>query len=219
MKKQKPIAVVVVLVAAVVFSVLAGGLISAQVAIPIPIGPSGRGGGGMAPAPDGSSGGGGRDVIPEFYVQPYTLPKVIRVNIVDFDFEGKKDIIQGDYLIDGKVVNSAGEIIAFGRTPHSRFIEPPWIDLVIRKNVPESGDKVVITLYAYRHLDDEVIDINSSSAWDINPLSPKGRALSIDYAVGDEQAGQSSGYNDHWRPRRNIMESDGKIHYKIETIG
>lgn len=183
-------------VAILVFSVFLG-LITAQPPIVIP-----------PTAPPTASG-------------PYLQPMVIRVNIVEF-YADDPIIGEGDYVIDGIVKDENGNTLAVGRPPYTRFIPLEWMDLVIRKDIPERGDKVFITLYPHTHSSDRMIDINSSTVWGVPPKDiwgTEGRALTIEYVIGDVTEGWGNGYDDHWRPKHNLIELDGKLHYTVETIG
>lgn len=176
-----------------VFSVLIGGLITAQPPI----------------------------VIPPSAPEPYQQPMVIRVNIVEF-YADDPLIGEGDYVIDGIVKDENGNTLAVGRPPYTRYLKLEWMDLVIRKNIPERGDKVFITLYPHTHSSDRMIDINSSTVWWVPPKDiwgTEGRALTIEYVIGDVMEGWGDGYDDHWRPKHNLIELDGKLHYIVETIG
>lgn len=148
-------------------------------------------------------------------------PVVIRVNFIEF-YADDPLIGQGDYVIDGIVKDEKGNTLAVGRPPYTRYIPLEWMDLVIRKNIPERGDRVFITLYPHTHSADRMIDINSSTVWWVHPCDlwkTEGRALTIEYIIGDVTEGWDDGYDDYRRPRHNLIELDGKVHYEVETIG
>ena len=148
-------------------------------------------------------------------------PVVIRVNFIEF-YADDPVIGEGDYVIDGIVKDENGKTLAVGRPPYTRYIPLEWMDLVIRKDIPERGDKVFITLYPHTHSTDRMIDINPETDWRVRPgdiWGTEGRALTIEYVIGDVTEGWGDGYDDHRRPLHNLIELDGKVHYEVETIG
>ena len=148
-------------------------------------------------------------------------PVVIRVNFIEF-YADDPVIGEGDYVIDGIIKDENGNTLAVGRPPYTRYIPLEWMDFVIRKDISKRGDRVFITLYPHTHSADRMIDINSSTVWGVHPRdlwNTEGRALTIEYVIGDVTEGWGDGYNDYRRPLHNLIELDGKVHYEIETIG
>ena len=118
-------------------------------------------------------------------------PMVIRVNFLEF-YADKPIIGEGDYVIDGIVKDENGKTLVVGRPPYTRYIPLEWMDLVIRKDIPEKGDKVFITLYLHTHSADRMVDINPSTVWWVPPRDiweTEGRALTIEYVIGDVTEG------------------------------
>ena len=151
----------------------------------------------------------------------YQQPMVIRVNFLEFHADAPL-IAEGDYVIDGIVKDENGKTLAVGRPPYTRYIPLEWMDLVIRKDIPKRGDRVFITLYPHTHSTDRMIDINPETDWRVRPgdiWGTEGRALTIEYVIGDVTEGWGDGYDDHRRPLHNLIELDGKVHYEVETIG
>jgi len=140
---------------------------------------------------------------------------VIRVNFIRFE---PHDHIVGDwtddYLIDIGIF--LGDVIlAQGRTGHSRFIKPEYLDLVIRNGSKFVGSQVTIKIYAYWHLDDMVIDIDPDPAHGrTSGTNPSGGYLTLTYTIGATLTGAVDGNDDDYI----LDQYDAYFEYKIETL-
>ena len=134
----------------------------------------------------------------------------IRVNFVSFVPD---NVPPGgeDYLIDCEAVGT--DIYAQARTGHSRFIEPTYLDLVIPDGVQFMGDQVTISIYAYWHLDDMVIDIDPVDGPTIG-TDPTGGYLSLTYTIGTVLQGAVDGNDD----LRLLDLYDAYFEYEVETM-
>jgi len=111
-----------------------------------------------------------------------------------------------DYLFDVKLSWGPGiESYVYGRTGHSRFVAPNYIDLSANRTL--MGSTVEITIYAYWHADDILIDINGDTA-DYH--------LVRTYQIGTIFQETVNGNNDN----RGILLDpyDAIMTYKIETL-
>ncbi|MGQ9469527.1 MAG: hypothetical protein ACUVTD_06870 [Nitrososphaerales archaeon] len=92
--------------------------------------------------------------------------RTITVRIWFLSFDPDRIPVNGeDYLIDVKLENPAISGISsyvYERTGHSRFVAPNYLDLSVDSTW--MGATVKITIFAYWHLDDILIDINPNSA-------------------------------------------------------
>jgi len=142
-------------------------------------------------------------------------PLVIRIWFLSIEPDNVP-VTGKDYLFDVKLSWGLGiESYVYGRTGHSRFIAPNYLDLSVNRTL--MGKAAEITIYAYWHIDDLVIDIDpdpvhSSS---IDPRDPSGRYLTLTYTIGATPLqGTVDGNADG-----HILDSyDAKLTYKIETL-
>ena len=134
----------------------------------------------------------------------------IRVNFVSFVPD---NVPPGgeDYLIDCEAVGT--DIYAQARTGHSRFIEPRYLDLVVPNGVQFIGDQITISIYAYWHLNDMVIDIDPVGGPTIG-TDPTGGYLSLTYTIGTILQGAVDGNDD----LRLLDLYDAYFEYEVETI-
>jgi len=150
--------------------------------------------------------------------QAPTSPVVIRVNFIDFTYTMPSGRTPGPlfrwWYMDSRVFNERGEKIALGRSAVFCTDEKNvWQDLVIRKNIPKRGDKVTIRLDARTYASGTYIDLSPEEPLLKSLDDPTGRRLTIEYVVGEEQEGWARG------GERVLMDWDGNLHYKVETIG
>ena len=136
----------------------------------------------------------------------------IRVNFLSF-VPDKNPPGGEDYLFDGEAVGT--DIYAQARTGHSRFVEPRYLDLVVPNGVQFIGDQVTISIYAYWHLDDMVIDIDPDPANGRTiGTDPAGGYLTLTYTIGTILQGAVDGNDDAY-----ILDLyDAYFEYEIETI-
>ncbi len=118
-----------------------------------------------------------------------------------------------DFLIDCEAVGT--DIYAQARTGHSRFIEPTYLDLVVPDGVQFIGDQVAISIYAYWHLDDMVIDIDPDPANGRTiGTDPTGGYLTLTYTIGTVLQGAVDGNDDLF-----VLDLyDASFEYMVETI-
>jgi len=137
---------------------------------------------------------------------------VIRINFVTFT---PNAIPPGgeDYLFDAEAVGTS--IYAQDRTGHSRFIEPRYLDLFVQNGTQFIGDQVTISIYAYWHLDDMVIDIDPDPAHGRTiGTDPNGGYLTLTYTIGTVLEGNVDGNDDGY-----ILDLyDAYFDYKVETL-
>ena len=157
-------------------------------------------------------------------IQPTSTPVVapstitIRVNIINFTYNMPSGRSPGPiysrWYMTGTVTNKDGVKIATARSGIFWLSDSKcWLDLVIRKNIPEKGDSVSITLDALTYATGNYIDINPDEPLLKGPYDPTGRRLTISYVVGTEQEGWGIG------GKSVLTDFDGKLYYKIETLG
>lgn len=130
-------------------------------------------------------------------------PLIVRIWFLSFE----PDIIPvtgKDYLFDVKLSWGVGiESYVYGRTGHSRFIAPNYLDLSVGRTL--MGSTVEITIFAYWHADDILIDINGNSA---------DRQLTKTYTMGTVLRETVDGNEDGV-----ILDPyDAVMTYKIETL-
>ena len=136
----------------------------------------------------------------------------IRVNFVSFVPD---NVPPGgeDYLIDCEAVGT--DIYAQARTGHSRFIQPTYLDLVVPDGVQFMGDQVTISIYAYWHLDDMVIDIDPDPANGRTVgTNPAGGYLTLTYTIGTILQGDVDGNDDLYL----LDVYDAYFEYEVETM-
>jgi prefoldin subunit 5 len=124
-----------------------------------------------------------------------------------------------DWLIDIKLENPAISGISsyvYGRTGHSRFVTPNYLDLSVDSTW--MGANVKITIYAYWHLSDQLIDINPNPADGRTYLGatavPDGARLILWYTIGTTTQGSVDGNDDGYL----LDPYDAYLVYKIETL-
>jgi hypothetical protein len=137
----------------------------------------------------------------------------IRINFLNF-IPYRTPPGGNDYLIDAEVQGPG--VYAQARTGHSRFFAPRYLDLTIRNGEQFIGTQVTITIVAYWHLDDYVIDIDPNPAH--GPLAligtnPNGGNLTLRYTIGTVLTGAVDGRSDGY-----IDLYDAYLQYKIETL-
>jgi len=89
-------------------------------------------------------------------------PLVIRIWFLSFEPDNIPATGK-DYLFDVKLSWGLGiESYVYGRTGHSRFVAPNYLDLSVNRTL--MGSTVEITIFAYWHADDILIDINGDTA-------------------------------------------------------
>ncbi len=157
-------------------------------------------------------------------IQPTSMPVVasstitIRVNIIDFTYNMPSGRSPGPvysrWYMTGTVTNEDGVKIATARSGIFWLSDSEcWLDLVIRKDIPERGDNVSITLDALTYATGNYIDINPNEPLLKDPFDSTGRSLIISYVVGTEEDGWGIGGESV------LTDFDGELHYKIETLG
>jgi len=136
---------------------------------------------------------------------------VIRINFVTFTPDAVPPGGE-DYLFDAEAIGT--NIYAQDRTGHSRFIEPKYLDLVIENGTQFIGDQVTISIYAYWHLDDVVIDIDPVQGPTIG-TNPDGGYLTLTYTIGTVLQGSVDGNDDGFV----LLDLyDAYFEYKVETL-
>lgn len=135
----------------------------------------------------------------------------IRVNFLSFVPDNSPPGGE-DYLFDGEAVGT--DIYAQDRTGHSRFIEPRYLDLIVQNGTQFIGDQVTISIYAYWHLDDVVIDIDPIEGPTIG-TNPDGGYLTLTYTIGTVLQGSVDGNDDGFV----LLDLyDAYFEYKVETL-
>lgn len=121
-----------------------------------------------------------------------------------------------DYLFDAEVQGPG--VYALARTGHSRFFAPRYLDLVIPDGEQFIGTQVTITIVAYWHLSDQVIDIDPNPAHGRVALIPgtnaNGGNLTLTYTIGKVLTGTVDGRSDGYLTDL----YDAYLQYKIETL-
>jgi len=136
-------------------------------------------------------------------------PLVIRIWFLSFEPDDVPlmPIAGEDYLFDVKVSWGLGiESYVYGRTGHSRFVAPNYLDLSLSRTL--MGSTVEITIFAYWHANDVLIDINGNSKTD--------RHLIKTYTIGDILQETVDGNDDSLIP--SLDPYDAVMTYKIETL-
>jgi len=143
-------------------------------------------------------------------------PLVVRIWFLSFEPD---DIpaTGNDYLLDVKLSwGPSAESYVYGRTGHSRFVVPNYLDLSVSRTL--TGSTVEITIFAYWHLDDYPIDIDPDPAHGIVIFTPShnsGASLSLQYILGSlALQGSVDGKDDGFL----VDLYDAHFTYKIETL-
>jgi len=139
---------------------------------------------------------------------------VIRVSFLTFTQDNMPSS-GNDWLIDIEI--AGGNCVAQGRTGHSRYVVPKYLDLSTNRTVC-TGAAVTVKLYAYWHLDDALIDIDPKPADGrcglASPTDPAGCFLTLTYTVGTTVTGSADGNADGF-----LLDAyDGQLQYRIETL-
>ena len=149
----------------------------------------------------------------------------IRVSILDFDYTmptGRRSgPLYSRWYMNGYVTNEEGMRIGRARSTLFWLSDESecWVDLVFRKDIPVRGDSVSITLEPRTWATGNYIDINASEPEPVPfpTYNPKGRRLTIPYIVGTEK--DDWGIGGTGLLSSVLIDFDGKLHYKIETLG
>jgi len=142
-------------------------------------------------------------------------PLVIRIWFLSFEPDNVPATGK-DYLFDVKLSWGLGiESYVYGRTGHSRFVSPNYLDLSVNRTL--MGSTVEITIFAYWHLDDYPIDIDPDPVHGkviYTPTYSSGASLSLQYTVGSPALqGSVDGNDDGF-----LDLYDAYFTYKIETL-
>ena len=139
-------------------------------------------------------------------------PLVVRVSFLSFT-QDATPASGNDWLIDVEI--SGGNCVAQGRTGHSRYVVPKYLDLNTNRSLC-SGATVTVKLYAYWHLDDALIDIDPNPASGrclLPPAAPAGCYLTLTYRIGTTLTGSVDGNSDGY-----VLDNwDGNLQYRVET--
>jgi len=143
-------------------------------------------------------------------------PLVVRIWFLSFEPDDIP-VTGRDYLIDVKLSWASGvKAYVYGRTGHSRFVVPNYLDLSVNRTL--MGSTVQIAIFAYWHLDDYPIDIDPDPAHGIVIFTPSyssGASLSLQYTLGGSALeGSVDGNDDGFL----LDLYDANFVYKIETL-
>jgi hypothetical protein len=138
---------------------------------------------------------------------------VVRVSFLSFT-QDVEPLSGNDWLID---VGISGACEAQGRTGHSRFVVPAYLDLSLNR-IACSGAAVSIRIYAYWHLDDALIDIDpnpgNGRCGVLSPTDPAGCFFILSYTIGATVTGSADGNADGY-----VLDAyDGVLQYRVETL-
>ncbi len=196
--------------------ILAAGLVSYACNNETPAGRLGETDAGyISDAQEGSLSIDGNTADAEADAIPYKELKV-RVNFMEFSTD-RSSAAGDDYLFDVEIESEhIEECRAQGRTGHSRFVQPEYLDL----NLPAacSGELTKVNIFSYWHLSDILIDIDPEREHgrcsQTSVIDPEGCYISLDYSIGSALKGQVDGNDDNFL----LDPFDGFLRYRIETL-